>query len=122
MNFSLPDHVLAPTIWVCCKRIDARALKEVRYVLIRSFVCMKLKNILYKYYIKVFQNIAFILTGCFIGESMGKAERYPNQLPLTFHGPRFEAVQLIEAFIYDNYINCDTKIFMDQDIIVDNKN
>ena len=32
MNFSLPDHVLAPTIWVCCKRIDAIALKEVRKI------------------------------------------------------------------------------------------
>ena len=32
MNFSLPDHVLAPTIWVCCKRIDATALKEVRKI------------------------------------------------------------------------------------------
>ena len=88
MNFSLPDHVLAPTIWVCCKRIDARALKEVKYVLIRSTVCRIFKNILYKYYNKVFQSMVFILTGCFIGESMGKAEKYPNQLPLTFHSSR----------------------------------
>ena len=33
MNFSLPDHVLAPTIWVCCKRIDARALKEAMIII-----------------------------------------------------------------------------------------